>query len=118
MKELKVWVVEQVQWAETTLKGRSGPEKKSSVLRRIDELAELPWYLDWMTDEKVLGGLVDWAVAKLNLAKLNRMFGRDFAEEKADAEMVANADVRTETGESLDARADALVRESGAPVGG
>ena len=108
-----MWVVEQVQWAETALKGQSGPEKKSSVLRRIDELAELPWYLDWMTDEKVLGGLIDWAVAKLN-----RMFGRDFAEEKADAEMVANADVRTETGEPLDARADALVRGSGAPVGG
>lgn len=109
MEKLKIWIIEQVQWAETELKGKSGAEKKSAVLRRVDELLDLPWYLGWMTDETVLGGLIDWAVSKLN-----HMFGRDFGSEEASAEEVAAADVRTEAGLSLDAPADELARSVGA----
>ena len=65
VNQLKTWTFEQVLWAENNLKGKSGAEKKAAVVKRLDDLIVLPFYLEWM-DDKIIAWLVDVVCDKLN----------------------------------------------------
>ena len=64
-KNLNAWVIEQVAWAEKNLKGKTGAEKKAAVIKKVDDLIKLPFYLEWM-DDMVIGYLVDVVCKKFN----------------------------------------------------
>ena len=61
----KKTIVEQVIWAENNLIGKSGAEKKKAVIKKLDDLIQLPAYLEW-ADDIVISWLVDQACEKLN----------------------------------------------------
>ena len=65
IEEIKKWVIEQVLWAEKNLKGKTGAEKKAVVVKKIDDLIVLPFYLEWL-DDIVIGYLVDMACNMFN----------------------------------------------------
>lgn len=65
LRELRLWVVEHVLWAEKELKGKSGKEKRSVIVGKLDELVRLPFWLEWV-DGPLIGFLVDLACDKLN----------------------------------------------------
>lgn len=70
--KLKTWTIEQVLWAEKNLKDKSGAEKKAAVIKKLDDLVTLPFYLEWL-DDMIISYLVD-AVCE----KLNSITGHDF----------------------------------------
>ena len=72
LKQIKKWVVEQVIWAEKELKGKSGQEKKAAVVKKLDELITLPFYLEWV-DDILISYFVDQACESLN-AQLSHHF--------------------------------------------
>ena len=43
-KQLKKWVIEQVIWAETELKDKTGKEKRAIVTAKLDDMLKLPWW--------------------------------------------------------------------------
>ena len=65
LREIKKWTIEQVLWAERELKGKTGVEKKAAVVKKLDDLIKLPFYLEWI-DDIILGVLVDNACKVLN----------------------------------------------------
>ena len=65
LKQIKNWTVEQVLWAEKELRGKTGAEKKAAVVKRLDDLIQLPFYLEWV-DDIIISYLVDQACEKLN----------------------------------------------------
>lgn len=65
MTQIKAWVIEQVLWAEKNLKGKSGAEKKATVVQKLDDLIQLPFYLEWV-DDVIISYLVDTVCSKLN----------------------------------------------------
>lgn len=65
MRKLKMWVVEQVLWAEQNMKGKSGKEKRDAVVEKLDAMLKLPAYLEPF-DGPIIGFFVDLAVSKLN----------------------------------------------------
>ncbi|MBR2208651.1 MAG: hypothetical protein IJ859_07595, partial [Synergistaceae bacterium] len=65
LKQIKIWAIEQVIWAERELKGKSGTEKKAAVIKKLDDLIKLPFYLEWV-DDIVLSWIVDAACERLN----------------------------------------------------
>ena len=65
LREIKKWTIEQVLWAERELKGKTGAEKKAAVVKKLDDLIKLPFYLEWI-DDIILGVLVDNACKVLN----------------------------------------------------
>ena len=64
-EQIKKWTVEQVMWAERSLKGKNGAEKKKAVIEKLDEMIVLPNCLEWV-DNAVLSWLVDSVCDKLN----------------------------------------------------
>ena len=64
-------VIEQVAWAERELKGKTGPEKKAAVVKKLDDLIKLPAYLEWV-DDILIGYLVDKACYMFNLIEENK----------------------------------------------
>ena len=65
LEEAKQKIVEQVIWAEKELAGKTGSEKKAAVVKRLDDLIQLPAYLEWV-DDMIISYLVDQACEKLN----------------------------------------------------
>ena len=65
LKQIKKWAIEQVIWAERELKGKTGAEKRAAVVKKLDDLIKLPFYLEWI-DDIILGVLVDNACKVLN----------------------------------------------------
>jgi len=78
LKQIKVWAIEQVMWAERELRGKSGADKKTAVIKKLDALITLPFYLEWV-DDLVLGLIVDKACAVLN-----KFAGHNFADAAID----------------------------------
>jgi lysozyme family protein len=79
--KIKAQVLEQVLWAEATLSGKSGEEKKSAVIERLISIIDIPgipnfiedpikqWLFSWLIDlacEK-LNWLKDWAFSGVTL---------------------------------------------------
>ncbi|MBR1486635.1 MAG: hypothetical protein IJ597_05210 [Synergistaceae bacterium] len=65
LKKIKIWVIEQVIWAEQNLRDKTGADKKAAVIRKLDDLIKLPFYLEWI-DDVIISLLVDQACAQLN----------------------------------------------------
>ena len=92
--QVKTWTIEQVLWAEKNLKGKSGAEKKAAVVKKLDDLINLPTYLEWI-DDIVISWLVDKVCDKLNAITehnfenltLDENQEHKIAEEIADPEM-------------------------------
>ena len=61
----KKMVVDQVIWAEKELIGKSGADKKAAVVKKLDDMIDLPPYLEWV-DNIVIAALIDQACEKLN----------------------------------------------------
>ena len=80
LKQIKRWVIEQVLWAESAMKGKTGAEKKAAVVKKLDDLIQLPFYLEWC-DDIVIEWLVDQACDKLN-----GLIGHNFADTKLSNE--------------------------------
>ena len=64
-------VIEQVAWAERELKGKTGPEKKAAVVKKLDDIIKLPAYLEWI-DDILISYLVDKACDMFNLIEDNK----------------------------------------------
>lgn len=76
---LKKWAVEKVIWAEKNLKGKTGAEKKTAVVKMLDDMIKLPAYLEWV-DDLIISWVVDKACELLNDEK-----GHDFGSTELDA---------------------------------
>lgn len=66
VSSLKLWVLQMVMEAETTIPGGTGMEKRAYVVKHLDDMVKLPWYLEPF-DGPAFGLLVDLACDKLNL---------------------------------------------------
>ncbi|MBR4401338.1 MAG: hypothetical protein IKT09_06535 [Synergistes sp.] len=66
VSSLKLWVLQMVMEAEDEIPGGTGMEKRAYVVKRLDEIVRLPWYLEPF-DGPAFGMLVDLACNKLNL---------------------------------------------------
>ena len=77
--EIKKWVIEQVISSETEING-SGAEKKAAVVKKLDELIKLPFYLEWV-DDKIISSLVDQACEKLNFITRRNFAGLEINDE-------------------------------------
>ncbi len=77
LKQIKNWTVEQVLWAEKELRGKTGAEKKAAVVKRLDDLIQLPFYLEWV-DDIIISYLVDQACEKLNAISAHSFADIDF----------------------------------------
>ena len=75
LEKIKLWIVEQVLWAEHTMTGLSGKEKRDAVVKKLDDMIKLPSFLEPF-DGPIIGFFVDLAVAKLNST-----FGHSFGVE-------------------------------------
>ena len=75
LEKIKFWIVDQVLWAEHTMTGLSGKEKRDAVVRKLDEMIKLPPMLEPF-DGSIIGFFVDMAVSKLN-----DVYGRCFGVE-------------------------------------
>ena len=65
-EKIKAWIIEQVIWAEVNMKGKTGAEKRAAVVKRLDDLIVLPFYLEWL-DDRIIGLAVDMVCNKLNV---------------------------------------------------
>ena len=92
ISEIKKWAIEQVLWAETNLKGKTGAEKKAAVVKKLDDLIKLPIYLEWV-DDMVISWLVDQACEKLN-AMTNKNFEGLTLNNNAIKTIAENLDVK------------------------
>lgn len=84
LDQAKAWIIEQVIWAETNMRGKPGKEKRDAVVARLDEIIKLPFYLEWL-DDKLIGILVD-----LCCDKLNQIYAHKFADAKPDIAKLAH----------------------------
>lgn len=65
LRDLRLWVVEQVLWAENELAGKTGKEKRAIIVAKLDELVPLPFWLEW-ADGPLIGWMADRACDILN----------------------------------------------------
>ena len=65
LRDLRVWVVEKVLWAEKEMHGKTGAEKRAVIVAKLDDLVSLPFWLEW-ADGPLIGWMVDLACEKLN----------------------------------------------------
>ena len=84
LDQAKAWAIEQIMWAEVNMRGKSGKEKRDAVIKRLDDMIKLPFYLEWL-DDKLIGILVD-----LCCDKLNKIYAHHFADAKPDVAKLAH----------------------------
>lgn len=65
LETLKTFAIEQILWAEKHLKGKTGAEKKAAVVKKLDDMIQLPAYLEW-ADDLIISWFVDTVCEKLN----------------------------------------------------
>lgn len=85
VNDLKDWTLNQVIWAETNLSGKSGSAKKAAVVKRIDALIPLPFYLEWMDDM-----VISWLVDKI-CTDLNEKIGKNFSKVDFDSKDILDS---------------------------
>ena len=66
VSSLKKWALQLVMEAEEAIPGGTGTEKRAYVVRRLDDMVRLPWFLEPF-DGPAFGLLVDLVCDKLNL---------------------------------------------------
>jgi len=84
----KKMVVDQVIWAEKELIGKSGADKKKAVVKKLDDMIDLPPYLEWV-DDIVIAALIDQACEKLNALTAHNF--KDASINEADKANIAGA---------------------------
>ena len=70
---LRLWALQIIIEAETRIPGQTGAEKKAYVVKTLDELIRLPWWLE-PVDSAIFGALIDLICDKLN-AKYGHIWG-------------------------------------------
>ena len=83
IKGLRKQAVDLVVWAETELKELPGAEKREAVIRRLDDMLQLPACLEWL-DDILIGKVVDLAVSGLNIAFGHNFGAAEISEEKKE----------------------------------
>lgn len=111
---LKLWAVQLVIEAEKTLPGATGAEKRASVVKRLDDMVKLPWYVEPF-DGPAFGLLVDLVCEKLNMLtdKDIASVTPDAAKKVAKIIEVDNSELNAASGLSVDERIEALYRKYG-----
>ena len=84
LDQAKAWAIEQIMWAEIHMRSKSGKEKRDAVVKRLDEMIKLLFYLEWL-DDKLIGILVN-----LCCDKLNQVYAHHFADVKPDVMKLAH----------------------------
>lgn len=115
---VKVWVAEKVRWAEAEMRGKSGKEKRAAVVKKLDELIELPFYVDWVSDI-FIGLLVDHVCNALNLLtdgdwdKAANISSEEIAAVAEASEESLTEALRGHETESVDEKLEALYKAYG-----
>lgn len=81
LNNLKKWALEQVIQAEKNLPGKTGAEKRAAVIKKLDDMIQLPAYLEWM-DDIIIARAVDYAVAALNKLTGHNFGGLELTQEQ------------------------------------
>lgn len=98
INQLKTSIFEQVLWAEKNLSGKSGAEKKAAIVKKFDDLIELPPSLEW-ADNIVISWLIDKVCDKLN-SITGHNFGDLTLDENQERNLVKEIDDPKLKGES------------------
>lgn len=106
---LKKWVVEQVLWVETNMKGKSGKEKRQAVVDKIDSIIPLPWFLEWM-DGPLIGWLVDKVCELMNGKNGHNWDAVSDAKETVETVAKELPNVDAYTREATEVMADAVAK--------
>lgn len=83
---IKSWVIEQVIWAEHSLKDLNGPDKKAAIVKKIDDMIKLPIWLEW-ADGPVISWLVDKTCSLMN-EKMGHNWGKTTLDETIKHQLV------------------------------
>ncbi len=83
LEKIKMWVVQQVLWAEKNLPDKTGAEKRDAVIAKLDELIQLPFYLEWVD-----GAFISWLI-DLVCEKLNWIYDYDFSHAEPTPEQLS-----------------------------
>ena len=70
---LRLWALQIILEAENRIPGQTGAEKKAYVVKTLDELIRLPWWLE-PVDSAIFGALIDLICDKIN-AKYGHIWG-------------------------------------------
>ena len=71
---LRLWALQIILEAERRVPGQTGAEKKAYVVKTLDELIRLPWWLE-PVDSAIFGALIDLICEKTPLGGINRLLG-------------------------------------------
>lgn len=83
LRDLRLWVVEQVLWAENELAGKTGKEKRAIIVAKLDELVPLPFWLEW-ADGPLIGWMADRACDILNHITGHKFKGLQLSQEQKE----------------------------------
>lgn len=115
-ESLKVWAVRFIVQAESSLPGATAAEKRTYVVKMLDEKVDLPWYAEPF-DGPLFGLLVDLACKKLNLLTDHNLTAVPLTEvsvNKAAALLEVDDDkIKSVSTLSIDERIEALYRKYG-----
>lgn len=107
--QLKAKALTCILAAEKTLPGATGAEKRAYVVRQLDDLITLPWYLESL-DGPAIGALVDVICNKLNLLTDHDMTAVVGEEDKAVVAIEATEAELTEE-KSVEEKLEELYRK-------
>ena len=106
LEKIKLWIVEQVLWAEHTMTGLNGKEKRDAVVKKLDDMIKLPSFLEAF-DGPIIGFFVDLAVAKLN-STFGHSFGVEPITQMQEIELAEGIEIPSKMADGLK---DAVLEE-------
>ena len=115
LRDLRLWVVDQVLWAENELAGKTGKEKRAIIVAKLDELVPLPFWLEWV-DGPLIGWMADRACDILNHITGHKFKGLQLSQsqkEKVADVLEAPLTVAAAKEKSVDERLEDLYKEYG-----
>ena len=115
LRDLRLWVVEQVLWAENELAGKTGAEKRAIIVSKLDELVPFPFWLEW-ADGPLIGWMVDRACDILNHITGHKFKGLQLSQvqkEKVADVLEAPVKVAAAKAQGVDERLEELYKEYG-----
>ena len=115
LRDLRLWVVEQVLWAENELSGKTGAEKRAIIVGKLDELVPLPFWLEW-ADGPLIGWMVDRVCDILNYLTGHKFKGLQLSQaqkEKVADVLEAPLTVAAAKEKNVDERLEELYKEYG-----
>ena len=115
LRDLRLWVVDQVLWAENELAGKTGKEKRAIIVAKLDELVPLPFWLEW-ADGPLIGWMVDRVCYILNYLTDHKFKGLQLSQaqkEKVADVLEAPVKVAAKKAQDVNDRLEELYREYG-----